>query len=112
MEGVNMSESEKIMLPEVMVIAGPNGSGKSTITRMAKIVGEYVNYHAPKGMWLLRALRLYLRSLIAYAILILTGVSTSPLLYRILRSTTLLLRRIFNAPFTSALSVLPLFVLY
>lgn len=43
MEGVNMSESEKIMLPEVMVIAGPNGSGKSTITRMAKIVGEYIN---------------------------------------------------------------------
>ncbi len=38
-----MSESEKIMLPEVMVIAGPNGSGKSTITRMAKIVGEYIN---------------------------------------------------------------------
>ena len=43
MEGVNMSESEKIMLPEVMVVAGPNGSGKSTITRMAKIVGEYIN---------------------------------------------------------------------
>ncbi len=30
-------------LPEVMVFAGPNGSGKSTITRMAKIVGEYIN---------------------------------------------------------------------
>jgi predicted ABC-type ATPase len=26
-----------------MVFAGPNGSGKSTITRMAKIVGEYIN---------------------------------------------------------------------
>lgn len=38
-----MSESEKIVLPEVMVIAGPNGSGKSTITRLAKIVGEYIN---------------------------------------------------------------------
>ena len=30
-------------LPEVMVFAGPNGSGKSTITRRAKIVGEYIN---------------------------------------------------------------------
>ena len=26
-----------------MVFAGPNGSGKTTITRMAKIVGEYIN---------------------------------------------------------------------
>lgn len=33
----------KIKLPEVLVFAGPNGSGKSTITRMAKIVGEYIN---------------------------------------------------------------------
>ena len=29
--------------PEVMVFAGPNGSGKSTITRMANIVGVYIN---------------------------------------------------------------------
>ena len=35
--------SDKIILPEVFVIAGPNGSGKSTITRMAKTVGEYIN---------------------------------------------------------------------
>lgn len=34
---------EKTKKPEVMVFAGPNGSGKSTITRMAKLVGEYVN---------------------------------------------------------------------
>ena len=32
-----------IKLPEVVVFAGPNGSGKTTITRMAKIVGEYIN---------------------------------------------------------------------
>ncbi len=38
-----MSNDEHIKLPEVMVFAGPNGSGKSTITRMAKIVGEYIN---------------------------------------------------------------------
>ena len=30
-------------LPEVLVFAGPNGSGKSTITRMARIVGDYIN---------------------------------------------------------------------
>ena len=30
-------------LPEVLVFAGPNGSGKSTITRMARIVGYYIN---------------------------------------------------------------------
>ncbi len=35
--------SDNIKLPEVMVFAGPNGSGKSTITRMASIVGEYIN---------------------------------------------------------------------
>lgn len=29
--------------PEVLVFAGPNGSGKSTITKMANIVGIYVN---------------------------------------------------------------------
>ncbi len=34
---------EKDLLPEVMVFAGPNGSGKSTITRMAKVVGVYIN---------------------------------------------------------------------
>ena len=33
----------EIKLPEVLVFAGPNGSGKSTITRMAKIIGEYIN---------------------------------------------------------------------
>ena len=38
-----MSENDGIKLPEVMVFAGPNGSGKSTITRMAKVVGEYIN---------------------------------------------------------------------
>ncbi len=32
-----------VRLPEVIVFAGPNGSGKSTITRMAKIGGEYIN---------------------------------------------------------------------
>jgi len=32
-----------IKLPEVVVFAGPNGSGKTTITRMAKVVGEYIN---------------------------------------------------------------------
>ena len=35
--------SENKNKPEVMVFAGPNGSGKSTITRMAKIVGDYIN---------------------------------------------------------------------
>ena len=43
MGGVNMSSDDHVKLPEVMVFAGPNGSGKSTITRMAKIVGEYIN---------------------------------------------------------------------
>ncbi len=38
-----MSDSNSVRLPEVVVFAGPNGSGKSTITRMAKIVGEYIN---------------------------------------------------------------------
>lgn len=38
-----MSEINELRLPEVMVFAGPNGSGKSTITRMAKLVGEYIN---------------------------------------------------------------------
>ena len=37
------TESDKMKFPEIMVFAGPNGSGKSTITRMAKIVGEYIN---------------------------------------------------------------------
>lgn len=35
--------ADSILLPEVMFFAGPNGSGKSTITRMAKIVGKYIN---------------------------------------------------------------------
>ena len=43
MGGANMSTSDTARLPEVMVFAGPNGSGKSTITRMAKITGEYIN---------------------------------------------------------------------
>ena len=38
-----MSGNDGIRLPEVIVFAGPNGSGKSTITRMAKIGGEYIN---------------------------------------------------------------------
>ena len=38
-----MSENDVVRLPEVVVFAGPNGSGKSTITRMAKIGGEYIN---------------------------------------------------------------------
>jgi len=38
-----MPNIDSVKLPEVMVFAGPNGSGKSTITRMAKIVGEYIN---------------------------------------------------------------------
>ena len=38
-----MSEHDAVRLPEVVAFAGPNGSGKTTITRMAKIVGEYIN---------------------------------------------------------------------
>ena len=38
-----MSVADVVKLPEVVVFAGPNGSGKTTITRMAKIVGEYIN---------------------------------------------------------------------
>lgn len=38
-----MSENDGVRLPEIIVFAGPNGSGKSTITRMAKIGGEYIN---------------------------------------------------------------------
>lgn len=38
-----MSGNDVIRLPEVIVFAGPNGSGKSTITRMARIGGEYIN---------------------------------------------------------------------
>ena len=33
----------KQLLPEVVVFAGPNGSGKTTITRLAKVVGIYIN---------------------------------------------------------------------
>ena len=65
-----------------------------------------VNYHPPKGRWLLGSHRLPFKKfgilsfhLNTQATLILTGVSTSPLLYRILRSTTLLL-------FTLALNVI------
>ena len=46
------------------------------------------------------------------ATLILTGVSTSPLLYRASKLTTLLFLKIFNAPFTSAFSNIPSEVLY
>lgn len=38
-----MLKSDTVKLPEVVVFAGPNGSGKSTITRMAKVVGVYIN---------------------------------------------------------------------
>ncbi len=38
-----MSGNNMVRLPEVIVFAGPNGSGKSTITRMARIGGEYIN---------------------------------------------------------------------
>lgn len=38
-----MSVIDAVKLPEVMVFAGPNGSGKTTITKLAKIVGEYIN---------------------------------------------------------------------
>ena len=30
-------------LPEVIVFAGPNGSGKSTISKLARVVGCYIN---------------------------------------------------------------------
>ena len=49
-----------------------------------------VNHPSPKDNGLLRCLRTYLRSLITYALLILIGVSTSPLVYRAVRLTTLL----------------------
>ena len=38
-----MLENDEVRLPEIIVFAGPNGSGKSTITKMSKIVGEYIN---------------------------------------------------------------------
>ncbi len=38
-----MLESDRVKLPEIVVFAGPNGSGKTTITRLAKVVGEYIN---------------------------------------------------------------------
>jgi hypothetical protein len=47
------------------------------------------------------------RRLIVYAILILTGVSTSPLLYSAFKHTTLLFLSIFNAPLISAFSLYP-----
>lgn len=47
---VNMSDNEPVRLPEVMVFAGPNGSGKSTITRMAKITGDYINIERLTGI--------------------------------------------------------------
>ena len=33
----------KPLLPEVVVFAGPNGSGKTTITKLARVVGIYIN---------------------------------------------------------------------
>ena len=33
----------KVLKPEILVIAGPNGSGKSTITKMMNVVGLYIN---------------------------------------------------------------------
>lgn len=95
----------------LVTVAEEEWGSKTGQIKFAEVL-SYVNYPSPKGNGLLRALRLYLRSLIAYAILILIGVSTSPLLYRALRLTTLLLRIIFNAPFTSALRYLPTLVLY
>jgi len=38
-----MSLNESNRFPEIMVFAGPNGSGKTTVTKLAKIVGEYIN---------------------------------------------------------------------
>lgn len=38
-----MSVSTGAKRPEVIVFAGPNGSGKSTITRMARVAGQYIN---------------------------------------------------------------------
>ncbi|HAF26498.1 MAG TPA: hypothetical protein DCG85_04185 [Lachnospiraceae bacterium] len=38
-----MLNLDPVKLPEVMFFAGPNGSGKSTITKLAKVVGEYIN---------------------------------------------------------------------
>ena len=38
-----MLERDRVKLPEIVVFAGPNGSGKTTITRLAKVVGEYIN---------------------------------------------------------------------
>ena len=50
-----MSRNDTVKLPEVVVFAGPNGSGKSTITRMAKVVGEYINADDIKATTLCRA---------------------------------------------------------
>ena len=38
-----MEHADIIRKPEVMVFAGPNGSGKTSVTRLAKLVGAYVN---------------------------------------------------------------------
>lgn len=38
-----MPDDAKEKKPEIFVFAGPNGSGKSTVTRLAKIVGVYIN---------------------------------------------------------------------
>ena len=43
MADVSMLDHNTIRLPEVLVFAGPNGSGKTTITKMARVIGEYIN---------------------------------------------------------------------
>ena len=52
--GASMSGNDVVRLPEIIVFAGPNGSGKSTITRMAKIGGEYINADDIKRTTLLK----------------------------------------------------------
>jgi len=38
-----MEAESTLKRPEILVFAGPNGSGKTTITRLAKLVGVYIN---------------------------------------------------------------------
>lgn len=40
---VSMLDGVSEKKPEVIVFAGPNGSGKSTVSRLAKIIGLYIN---------------------------------------------------------------------
>ena len=39
----NVCMRNKVLKPEILVVAGPNGSGKSTITKMMNVVGLYIN---------------------------------------------------------------------